>query len=1169
MSINTQSSKHHGLVSVLSLVMAFVLIVNLLAGNQVWPLNVARQRQITLSDLVSSETLSDLYEDPRFQTAVLSFAQVAADASRTIAVHTHSDTFQKFSDDMDENLVKLLSIEPSHPAIERRGIFKDIGNLMSQAGAAAIGGGEAGMGGILSSIGNAFGLGDNAAGAGAGGGGGGGIAGLLTKALNGIVGSLAGPAFFLGAGLGGGAASGLQLTTAAQAKAQTEAAAKANGLKPGGISDVAQNLGSGLTSVVIPLLPVGKLQSQLLPSIAPAAFSLAQGIGNATASGLKLTTEQFAPSNTGNGSIAEIAGNIGLGVTLPIASNIDVQQLLNAAMSQAGSLDIGAAAAAAGRGLGSGATVGLGIAKPVNGAPPAMPAAEAGNGVARRQKQGAAPAPSPAPASNINIPQVVEGFTGGLASSFISSADLTRLAQQAGLNGQDMQNMLLQQLPQAVIRAGTGLGKGAAQGLGILNAGIPAGQPTFQPGPTLDVPGVAEDFTFSLSSTFLGSANITAVTGQLGNQGSQLAAQLPAIVQGAGKGLGQGAANGLGLSNTPVPPANPAPALRRRQAQPNPTDPSAIAEGFTRSLAENFLGSANLSNIAGQLGMGGGGLALPDSMSIMQMLAPAAFGLSSGLGQGAAIGLGFQPDSGAPVPSDSSSGALDVGLVTRSFGKGLSQEFLANGTVTKLMATLQSQTGGLGASVSVPKAAEGFARGLIDGAMVGISSVGGIQNLLNGNIPMDQLINSPPPDMGPAQFNDSIGGAATALGRGFGSQGVVLVAGIISTGGVLPATPPAAGTPARRSVLPFATNSTELGSALVIRQAPGGQVGSDITPIASADLISMAGQFGVDAIGCTGVGGFVAIGLGLVYTGTISLDDVPKGLDPQIAARLPKEPIEIMLDGNRFIIKAQELDVNINGHPLVPFAILTALHIVLVILGFFILLPLFITLNAFQRIATLFGKPVGSKSFTWQKRIFFLGYFPLGVLGTVLGFVAKGTGQHLRSTHGIVGTITLAATLASGAIYFLRSKNPKAIEPEVFLPVLQLLKNRPKLTLPLMHALMLGLVLQLSNFALVSGWTDLGSVSFCASEAILSVSTSVGLATFIMLAITSALAVVGVRVWLERRRMETKGEGGKTIYHVEGVEPLSEKNGAGFGAMPAAGPGAEKLQINLGSRFSN
>ncbi|KAI9170704.1 hypothetical protein HJFPF1_00174 [Paramyrothecium foliicola] len=1161
----TQPSRSNVAVQVTSLILGFIIVINLLAGNQVWPLNSTKPRAVTFSDLLSPESLNALYEDPQFQMGVQSLIQVAADTTKTVAEHSQSEALQKFSDEMELELVKLRSLQAPKPKVARRGVMADIGSLLTQAGTKALGEGSPALGGILGSFGAAMGMQEKAQG------GGGGIAGLLGNALNGIVGALAGPAFFLGGGLGGGAATGLKLTTAQQADAQTKLAAKQANLDPGGINGVAANLGSGLTSVIVPLVPVGALQAQIAPVIGGAAFSLAQGIGNATAGGLNLTTEQFAPSSNPNATIADIAGNVGLGITRPIASNIDVQGLLKQAMSQMPTIDVPAALAAAGRGFGNGATTGLGIAK---GQPPAQPAqpsqpagtpvapaTDNGNNVAPRQAN--APAPAPAPGAGIDIPKAVEGFTGGLASSFLGSTDFTRIQQLVGLDTNGVQDMITQQIPQAAIRAAKGLAQGTAQGLGILKAGVQVGQPTFQPGPMFDVPGVAEDFTTSLTSNFLGSANITAVTGNLANAGAdqanQLIQSLPAIVQGAGKGFGAGAARGLGLANGTPAPGAPAPvpvssgtpsadappagvpgavpvdgsqpgAVAKRQAPApapaNPAvDPGALAEGFTSSLTENFLNNANLSSLAAQFGMGGGGLALPDTATITSMLAPAAFGLSSGLGEGAAVGLGLKADNGPPQ-SRNPAGGFDIEQVTRSFGKGLTQEFLANGTVNTLITTLQSQAGGLTNNVDVPAVAEGLARGLVDGAMVGISSVGGINNLISGNFSMPDMLQAPPPDMGPAQFNDSVGGAATALGRGFGSEGVLLVGGLIKSGGVLPQTPPPPAPPAKRSVTMIKTTSER---GLKVRQAPAAPPA--MSPVVSGALITKGAQIGIDTIGCTGVGGLISIGVGMFETGTIKLDQIPKGLDPQIAALLPEDPITLKLAGNTFEVQAKSMIIKINGLGVIPFAVLTALHVLLVILAFFILLPLFLTLNSLQRIGTLFGKPVGPKSFAWQKRIFFFMYLPTAIVGIVLGIVGKGNSQHLRSSHSIVGMLSLLLTVVGGAVYFLRSKNPKPVEPEVFLPVKQLIKNRPKLTLPVIHGLLLGLLLQVANFAFFSGWTDLANVSFCATEAILSNFIAMSLAVTLMFGLISAFAVVSVRFWLEQRRMARK-ENGKTVYSV-------------------------------------
>jgi hypothetical protein len=52
--------------------------------------------------------------------------------------------------------------------------------------------------------------------------------------------------------------------------------------------------------------------------------------------------------------------------------------------------------------------------------------------------------------------------------------------------------------------------------------------------------------------------------------------------------------------------------------------------------------------------------------------------------------------------------------------------------------------------------------------------------------------------------------------------------------------------------------------------------------------------------------------------------DVP--LDPRAAQSLPQGPVEFTSEGNTFRIVLKDAEISINGLPLIPFGILTALH---------------------------------------------------------------------------------------------------------------------------------------------------------------------------------------------------------------------------------------------------
>lgn len=90
-----------------------------------------------------------------------------------------------------------------------------------------------------------------------------------------------------------------------------------------------------------------------------------------------------------------------------------------------------------------------------------------------------------------------------------------------------------------------------------------------------------------------------------------------------------------------------------------------------------------------------------------------------------------------------------------------------------------------------------------------------------------------------------------------------------------------------------------------------------------------AGQFGIDALTCQGIGGLASIALGAMSAqkdkkSMKDLMNVP--LDPRVAAALPQGPVQFTSDGNTFRIVLKDAQILINGLAVIPFGALTALH---------------------------------------------------------------------------------------------------------------------------------------------------------------------------------------------------------------------------------------------------
>lgn len=89
------------------------------------------------------------------------------------------------------------------------------------------------------------------------------------------------------------------------------------------------------------------------------------------------------------------------------------------------------------------------------------------------------------------------------------------------------------------------------------------------------------------------------------------------------------------------------------------------------------------------------------------------------------------------------------------------------------------------------------------------------------------------------------------------------------------------------------------------------------------------GQMIIDALTCQGIGGVAAAALGAMSASKdpksmMDMMNVP--LDPRVLASLPQGPVEFTSEGNTFRIVLKDAEISINGLPVIPFGVLTALH---------------------------------------------------------------------------------------------------------------------------------------------------------------------------------------------------------------------------------------------------
>jgi hypothetical protein len=429
-------------------------------------------------------------------------------------------------------------------------------------------------------------------------------------------------------------------------------------------------------------------------------------------------------------------------------------------------------------------------------------------------------------------------------------------------------------------------------------------------------------FTKALSSSFLGSVDVQALANKAMSGSSNLTSMVGPSIVSAGTGFGSGAAQSLGLQNAVAAPVTDANA-------PAPE----IAQNFAYQLTTSFLANGTLPALQRKL------MSSTMMMNFSAMLGPAAQGAGSGIGQGAAVGLGLQDPSSAQTPMGG-----NVAMVARDFSFRLTSSFLANGTVANLQrkaSALLGSNSSMGQmldlkSISVSKAAEGLARGLVDGAGQSIQNMGGFQRILNGEDKNAMMADAATPIFNSNGFNDTTGGVATSFGQGLGGEGVNLVLQMFGKGTssesntssssgsstmtmslASPAQPSSStnlSTPAirarshnplpaiRRSTSALNTTLKNLNTTIDLS---GILTGVNVT---SVDVLL---QKGVNALTCKGVGGFSQIFAGLKASGTLN----SSSSSSSSAFQLPNATFTVTSEGNTFEINPAQGSIVVNGIP--------------------------------------------------------------------------------------------------------------------------------------------------------------------------------------------------------------------------------------------------------------
>lgn len=396
------------------------------------------------------------------------------------------------------------------------------------------------------------------------------------------------PAFFLGLGIGEGTAQGLNLSTAATTKQTAQRIAKENNMDAGGLNGPIENLGLGLSGSLVGSLNLTALFGSNI-DLPPVILSLAEGLGNGTAAGLRLGPNAAALAPPRDTSIPSIVGTFGFGLTKSITSNIDLDGAASGFDLEklAKDLPLSQMALSLAQGIGNGTSTGFRWTK-ANLFPP----------------------------MGSSLPDALGAFGFGLTNSVTRNLDPDALLPRGGIDPS-----LFPVLGRAALKVGEGLGNGTAVGLRLTNR-------TLAPNPdATDIPDVAGNFAYGLSKTLLENINTTAIAEQATavNRTALVMKYLPAAAAGLGKGLGEGIPIGLGIQPDRDIPMN--------AMEDGDIDVETIAENFAKGLTSGVLRNGTLSKLMSSVGSEDNGFAPPGVGS--PNLGPITQGLARGFVQGA------------------------------------------------------------------------------------------------------------------------------------------------------------------------------------------------------------------------------------------------------------------------------------------------------------------------------------------------------------------------------------------------------------------------------------------------------------------------------------------------------------------------------------------------------
>ncbi|KAL5384903.1 hypothetical protein DPSP01_005009 [Paraphaeosphaeria sporulosa] len=630
-----------------------------------------------------------------------------------------------------------------------------------------------------------------------------------------------------------------------------------------------------------------------------------------------------------------------------------------------------------------------------------------------------------------------------------------------------------------------GIGQGTASGLNLT-------QQQFPPTNGSDIMTIVKNFGLGATGPIASSIDVQGLLSQSGGT-SDIMAQLPQIAAAAGTGLGQGASAGLGLSKSA---ANGTIAKRQAAIDPAQMDVPGIVGKFTEGLSQTFLQSSNLSML---MPGGGGGFSIDGST-----LVSLASGAGKGIGEGIALGLGGTPrNSSTTLASRAADGGdLPVEQTAEQFTKNLMASLLQNGGIKAIGDTVTSNAGGLTSQLNVAQAAEGAARGLVEGSVSAMSAAGGIQKVLKGDFPPELATNLP--SLPQSQFNDSLNGSVVAFSRGLSGEGVLLISQLLNGKTNSSGAPPA---------------KRDIDVSAVVPDRHLSRRADAVTLAVDGQTLEGIAQTGVDAITCSGFGGLAALALGVTQGPALKGKmSISPSLDNSTLAALPKGPLTVMNQGNKFTIDLADQMVTINGMAFKPFAIITGLHIFFSTVAFFFALPTYLALGAIWRFSDMIGHPVNPTKMKKWRMIALILFALFAFIGITLGIVGRGSAAHFQTAHSIFGFLALIFIVPAVALSFMRLRTNMPIPPPsafLFKNQLAAIKGAHKI-----HIIANMLIQQVMAFGMISwiqGFSDLRAISLCIVDAILTAPMLVGIMNLVLFTQIGATGLLITRFILERR----------------------------------------------------